>query len=141
MKTIKKQRPIQRRKVLNLCTIFRLAKPAFFKYLKKASRNIVHKFKTFLRCIGLCFFYNLNKTRLIRNLMSKKLKGPYHGHFLALLVKRHQNYDLVLSTMQEMLLELKGKDSSKEVSDLNSFHQFFQTTRTKLEKVRLTFSS
>ena len=30
MKTIKKQKPIQRRKVLNLCTIFRLAKPAFF---------------------------------------------------------------------------------------------------------------
>ena len=28
----KKQRPIQRRKVLNLCTIFRLAKPAFFRY-------------------------------------------------------------------------------------------------------------
>ena len=28
-------------------------------YLNKAglaSRNIVHKFKTFLRCIGLCFF-------------------------------------------------------------------------------------
>ena len=32
MKTIKKQKPIQRRKVLNLCTIFRLAKPAFFRY-------------------------------------------------------------------------------------------------------------
>ena len=31
-KTIKKQKPIQRRKVLNLCTIFRLAKPAFFRY-------------------------------------------------------------------------------------------------------------
>ena len=27
MKTIKKQKPIQRRKVINLCTIFRLAKP------------------------------------------------------------------------------------------------------------------
>ena len=57
MKTIEKQKPIQRRKVLNLCTIFRLAKPAFFRYLKKAglaSRNIVHKFKTFLRCIGFC---------------------------------------------------------------------------------------
>ena len=31
MKAKKKQRPIQRRKVLNLCTIFRLAKPAFFR--------------------------------------------------------------------------------------------------------------
>ena len=31
-KTIKKQKPIQGRKVLNLCTIFRLAKPAFFGY-------------------------------------------------------------------------------------------------------------
>ena len=31
MKTVKKARPIQSRKVLNLCTIFRLAKPAFFR--------------------------------------------------------------------------------------------------------------
>ena len=31
MKNIK-QRPIQRRIELNLCTIFRLAKPAFFRY-------------------------------------------------------------------------------------------------------------
>ena len=32
IRSIKKQRPIQRRKVLNLCTIFRLAKLAFFRY-------------------------------------------------------------------------------------------------------------
>ena len=38
------------------------------------------------------------------------LKGHCHGHFLAFLVKWHQNYALVLSTMQEMLIELKGKD-------------------------------
>ena len=51
------------------CTIFRLAKPAFFRYLlqpssylKKAglaSRNIVHFLKkVILRCIGLCFNYH-----------------------------------------------------------------------------------
>ena len=43
--------------------------------------------------------------------------GHCHGHFLAFLVKWHQNYDLVLSTMQEMLLELKGKDMFKEEGD------------------------
>ena len=67
------------------------------------------------------------------------LKGHCHGHFLALLVKWHQNYDLVLSTMQEMLLELKGKDilanCLKKRMTVNSFHHFFQTTRTELEKV------
>ena len=48
--------------------------------------------------------------------------------------------------MQEMLLERKGKDiyqiqCLKKRVTLNSFHQVFQTTRTELEKVRLTFSS
>ena len=38
------------------------------------------------------------------------LKGHCHGHFWAFLVKRHQNYDKVHSTMQEMLLERKGKE-------------------------------
>ena len=67
-----------------------------------------------------------------RDCFKSGLKGHYHENVLAFLVKRHQNYDLVLSAMQEMLLERKGKDMT-----VNSFHQFFQTTRT----VRLTFSS
>ena len=45
MKTIKKQKPIQRRKVLNLCTIFRLAKPAFFEV---QSRGISNSFQSAL---------------------------------------------------------------------------------------------
>ena len=47
--------------------------------------------------------------------------------------------------MQEMLLKnVKGRISSKffkEEGDRKTFHQFFQTTRTELEKVRLTHAA
>ena len=47
--------------------------------------------------------------------------------------------------MQEMLLERKREgylaNCLKKMGTVNSFYQFFQTTSTELEKVRLTFSS
>ena len=59
MKNIQKQKPTQRRMIFWRCTIFRLAKPAFCRYLKKAglaSRNIVHLQKIILRCVRFCFY-------------------------------------------------------------------------------------
>ena len=77
--------------------------------------------------------------------MDTRLKGHCHGHFLTFLVKRHQN--IRLSTFNHAgnapRTQREGylANCLKKRVTVNSFHQFFQTTSTKLEKVRLTFSS
>ena len=73
------------------------------------------------------------------------LKGHCHGYFWTFLVKRHQN--VRLSTFNHAGNAPRTKREGylanclKKRVTVNSFHQFFQTTSTKLEKVRLTFSS
>ena len=65
--------------------------------------------RLFIQCLG----YNVGILPLLLShwhCADKELKGHCHGYFLAFLVKWRQNYDLVVSTMQEMLLERKGKD-------------------------------
>ena len=58
-------------------------------------------------------FLNLTrfaKSRTYPERLPYILKGHCHGHFLAKLVKWHQNYDQLLLTMQEILRECKGKE-------------------------------
>ena len=61
--------------------------------------------------VSVLCLWPFNTARLLQPVPgSRSLKGHCHGHISAFLVKLHQNYDIVLSTMQEMLLELKGED-------------------------------
>ena len=73
------------------------------------------------------------------------LKGHCHGHFFGFFSKTAPK--LPLSTFNHAGNAPRTKREGYLANCLNkgvtvkSFHQFFQTTRTELEKVSLTFSS
>ena len=82
---------------------------------------------------------------IVKSDKSDWLKGHCHGLFLAFFSKTAPKLRLrtfnqagnAPRTYREGYLA----NSLKKKVTVNSFHQFFQTTRTELEKVRLTFSS